>query len=169
MNNTIKKFLIGAFASILLVFADQITKYLAYTHLKTDGPIVIIDGVLELRYLTNAGAAWGMLSGQRIFFLLLTGIIILAILYVFIRTPWSKKYAALLWVEILGFSGAVGNFIDRFVNGYVHDFIYFSLIDFPIFNVADSYVVIAAVLLAILFLFVYKDEHDFDFLSLHRK
>ena len=61
--------------------------------------------------------------------------------------------------------GAVGNFIDRVFRHYVVDFIYFELINFPIFNVADMYVVCAAALLIIVSLFVYKDDTDFDFLS----
>ena len=61
-------------------------------------------------------------------------------------------------------AGAIGNFIDRLTRGYVVDFFYFSLIDFPIFNVADIYVVVATIGLFILFLFVYK-EKDLEFLN----
>ena len=62
------------------------------------------------------------------------------------------------------FGGAAGNFIDRIVRGYVVDFIYFSLIDFPVFNLADIYVVCGGIALVLLVVFRYKDE-DFDFLS----
>ena len=63
-------------------------------------------------------------------------------------------------------AGAIGNMIDRLLNGYVIDFLYFSLIDFPIFNVADIYVTVAMVVLFILILTIYKDD-DFHFLKLH--
>ena len=72
-------------------------------------------------------------------------------------------------IAILVVAGAIGNFIDRIVRHYVVDFIYFELIDFPIFNVADSYVVIAAFLLILVSIFVYKEDSDFDFLRLQKK
>ena len=72
-------------------------------------------------------------------------------------------YAAVFSMVLLT-SGAVGNMIDRAVQGYVVDFLYFSLIDFPIFNVADCYVVTAAVLLVLLTGFYYK-EGELDFFS----
>ena len=62
-------------------------------------------------------------------------------------------------------SGAVGNMIDRVKLDYVVDFFYFRLIDFPIFNVADCYVVIACILFVVLILFYYKDDNDFEFLN----
>ena len=71
-------------------------------------------------------------------------------------------------IGVLLGAGAVGNLIDRMVQSYVVDFLYFKLIDFPIFNVADCYVTAGAILLAILILFVYKDE-ELGFLSLKKK
>ena len=65
-------------------------------------------------------------------------------------------------------AGAVGNLIDRVVNGSVVDFICFEFIDFPIFNVADCYVTVSVALLIILILFVYKED-DFEFLRLSKK
>jgi signal peptidase II len=70
--------------------------------------------------------------------------------------------------EITLFSGALGNFIDRIELSYVRDFIYFKLIDFPVFNIADIYVVLSAIALCILVMFVYKDE-DFAFLKINKK
>ena len=59
---------------------------------------------------------------------------------------------------VLIFAGAIGNFIDRIRQGFVVDFLYFELIDFPIFNVADIYVTVGCILLILLLLFYYKDE-----------
>ena len=84
------------------------------------------------------------------------------------RIPEEKKYIWLRLVSILVISGAIGNVIDRLFRQYVVDFIYFELINFPIFNVADMYVVIAAILLIFLVLFVYKEDTDFDFMQLKR-
>ena len=75
--------------------------------------------------------------------------------------PNDKKYNWLRFSLILIVAGAIGNFIDRvFRGGYVVDFLYFKLINFPVFNVADCYVVVGTILLAILLLFVYKNDSD---------
>ena len=84
------------------------------------------------------------------------------------RMPVKKRYLPMRIVGILLGAGAVGNLIDRMMQKYVVDFLYFKLIDFPIFNVADCYVTMGAILLAILILFVYKDE-ELGFLSLKKK
>ena len=69
---------------------------------------------------------------------------------------------------ILLAAGAIGNFIDRVRFGYVRDFIYFKIINFPVFNVADCYVTVSVIIFIILILFVYKNEDDFAFLSLKK-
>ena len=71
-------------------------------------------------------------------------------------------------IAVLLTAGALGNFIDRITQGYVVDFFYFSLIDFPIFNVADIYVVVSFIALIICILFIYKDE-EFSFLQFKKK
>ncbi len=166
-NRNILSVIIAVVCSGALIFLDQITKILAVEKL-SNGPFVLIDGVFEFRYINNYGAAWGILSGQRLFFIITTIIILIAVSFIYIKTPKNKKYFPLLSCEVLLVAGAIGNFIDRLLFGYVRDFLYFSLIDFPIFNIADCYVVIAAILLFILVLFVYKDE-DFDFLSFKKQ
>ena len=88
--------------------------------------------------------------------------------YVIINLPATRKYMPLLITCTLLVSGAVGNFIDRVRFGYVRDFIYFKLINFPVFNVADCYVTVSVALLIILILFVYKED-DFGFLKLSKK
>lgn len=77
------------------------------------------------------------------------------------KIPVSKRFRLLNVVVILFVAGALGNLIDRIVNNYVVDFFYFSLINFPIFNVADIYVTVAAFMFIILGLFYYKEE-DFS-------
>ena len=79
-----------------------------------------------------------------------------------------KRFLPLEYNTILLIAGAIGNFIDRIKNNYVVDFLYFELIDFPIFNIADCYVVIATILFALLILFYYKDE-ELEFLTWEKK
>ena len=81
------------------------------------------------------------------------------------KLPDEKKFVPLRICITLITAGAAGNLIDRVVQGYVVDFLYFILIDFPIFNVADCYVVIACILFIVLILFYYKDDNDFEFLN----
>ncbi len=149
---------------LVLVAIDQITKYLAVRFLQDKPAIKIIDGVLELNFLKNSGAAFGMLQNQKVFFILVAVLILLIIAYVLFRMPDDKKYTYLHIILVMIASGAVGNMIDRIRQDYVVDFIYFVLINFPIFNVADIYVTVSTFVFVILILFYYK-ENDFSFLS----
>ena len=149
---------------LLLTVFDRITKQLAVVHLKDARPAVLIKGVLELRYLENRGAAWGMLQGQQWIFWIITILFLGLCIFYFIKVPAGKRYLPLTVTIVFLASGALGNFIDRAAQKYVVDFIYFSLIDFPIFNVADIYVSISVIVLIILILFHYKDG-DFSFLK----
>ena len=151
----------------LLVGIDQFTKYIVEMKLKGHSPFVIIKGVFEFSYLRNTGAAWGIFSGGRIILIIFTCIVLIIIAFIVYRTPDEKKYLPFRCVLILLCAGAIGNMIDRIVNSYVIDFVYFKLIDFPIFNVSDIYVSVSMCLLIILIFFVYKDN-DFDFLSIKK-
>ena len=105
-----------------------------------------------------------MLQNQKVFFVLIASIILIIIAYVLFRMPDDKKYNYMHILLVMIASGAAGNMIDRIKQDYVTDFIYFVIINFPIFNVADIYVTVATIVLVILFLFYYK-ENDFEFLS----
>lgn len=158
----------GLAGILLLTFIDQWTKYLAVLHLKNQESIVLIPGVFQLQYLENHGAAFGILQGQQWIFFLMTIVYLVAAVWIYLRIPKTKKYFPLHMIAVVLTAGALGNFIDRISQGYVVDFFYFSLIDFPIFNVADIYVVLSFIGLAICILFVYKDE-DFAFFNLKKK
>lgn len=158
-NNIFKKGLIGAVLSALLIGFDQLTKYWAVSGLKDKDAFVLWNGVFELRYLENRGAAFGILQGQKWPLVIFTIVILAILIYVFLnKIPMGKKFFFLDLISILFFAGAIGNFIDRIAQDYVIDFFYFCLIDFPIFNVADIYVTVAAFLLIMLVFFYYKDE-----------
>ena len=148
MNNTktkTKSYLFAAIGFLLTLALDQWTKYLASTILRRLESFSLISGV---------------------FVFVVGGIIILAvILYLYQKMPFTPHYRPLRICAVLLASGAVGNMIDRVKLDYVVDFFYFRLIDFPIFNVADCYVVIACILFVVLILFYYKDDNDFEFLN----
>lgn len=165
MSKPKKKLLVfDLFLLAVLTAADQYTKYLAVLHLKDKPAIPLIKDVLEFNYLENRGAAFGMLQDQKIFFIFIAAIILSVITWVLYKTPDHKKYKVFHLLLVMIASGAIGNTIDRLRYDYVVDFIYFVLINFPIFNMADIYVTIATACLVILLLFVYK-ESDLGFLS----
>ena len=173
MNKSKKKMLLWLLDLVIVlagVALDQFTKYLAVVHLKGQEAIVLIPGALELRYLENRGAPFGMMQGGKVFFLIITPIVLAAILYTLIRMPAESKYNCIRILLSCIAVGAIGNMIDRIRLDYVVDFIYISLIDFPIFNVADMFVSLSCVVGAMIILFghQFKDE-DFDFLSFRKK
>lgn len=148
----------------VLIALDQFTKYMAILKLKNNPSYVIWDGVLELQYLENRGSAFGMLQNQK-FFILFVGMVFMAvILYFIFKMPEKKKYDIVHILLSMIIAGGVGNMIDRFRFDFVVDFISFVLINYPIFNVADCYIVLATIGLFIIFLFVFK-EQDLEFLN----
>ncbi|MFI3172115.1 MAG: signal peptidase II [Eubacteriales bacterium] len=160
-----KHYILGLIISILLIALDQFTKYLAVVYLKGTDGIDILKGIFKLYYLENRGAAFGILQNQQIFFLFSTGIVLLLLIYVYGRIPVDFKYTPLRFCSIFLFSGAIGNMIDRASQNYVVDFLYFELIDFPVFNVADIYVTVTTAIFILLILFYYK-ESDLDNIKL---
>lgn len=158
----------GVISVLALIFLDQWTKLLASHYLAGTSGISLIPGVFELYYLENRGAAFGMLSNRQWFFVLIAAVMFLAAVYVYVKLPREPYYYSLHLVCVLVAAGAVGNMIDRIVHHYVIDFLYFSLIDFPVFNIADCYVCIGAALAVILLFTLYKDE-EFAFLLPSRR
>lgn len=156
-----KKGVIATIISAILIVCDQLTKYLAVTYLKGHSDIPILGDLLTLHYLENTGAAFGILNNQRLFFIILTVIFCCIFIYVFFKIPNKPRYRILSFLVLLIFSGAVGNFIDRIIHGFVVDFLYIKIINFPVFNVADIYITMSCIVMVIIFLFVYKDE-DWD-------
>lgn len=159
-----KMLFLDAVLAVLLLAFDQFTKYLAITQLKGRSAFVLIDDVLELQYLENRGSAFGMLQNQK-FFILFVGIVFLAVILFFLfKLPETRKYTGVHILLSVIIAGGIGNMIDRFRFDYVVDFISFVLINYPIFNVADIYIVVATLSLFVMFLFVFQ-ERDLEFLS----
>lgn len=164
MRKRTKMLLIDVVVMLVLLGLDQLTKYLAIINLKNHPAVVLWDGVLELNYLENRGSAFGMLQNQR-FFILFIGLVFLAVILFFLfKLPEEKKFCTVHILLSAIVAGGVGNMIDRLRFDYVVDFISFVLIHFPIFNVADCYIVVATIVLFLLFLFVFE-EKDLEFLS----
>ena len=147
------------------IFLDQITKYLAVVHLKGKEAYVLWDQVFQLEYLENRGAAFGMLQNQQIFFFFSVILISAVVVWFYLRVPMEKKFLPLRLCAVFIMAGAYGNFIDRLRLGYVIDFFYFKLIDFPVFNLADVYVVVSGIFLILFVCTKYRDD-DFAFLNI---
>lgn len=141
---------------ILIIIFDIITKRIAVFSLKDISTVPIIQDILHLTYVENRGAAFGMLQNQRWIFMIVTVIVIIAIIYFKTKNKSTFKLLDLGLSFVLG--GAVGNMIDRVILGYVVDFIDFRIINFPVFNVADIFVVIGAIILVIFYIFFDKAE-----------
>ena len=158
----------GCAIIFILTFLDQGSKYLVLTRLRNSPDIILIPGILQLHYLENRGMAFGLLEGKIPVFVILCVLFFCVFFYVYARIPRTVYYLPLTITSLIMVSGALGNFIDRVFRKYVVDFIYFSLIDFPVFNMADIYVVCSGILLVILVCFKYKNDEDYHFLRLKK-
>ncbi|HDT8107791.1 TPA: signal peptidase II, partial [Enterococcus faecalis] len=129
--------------SALLVGLDQWSKYLTVQNISLGETKEFIPGFLSLTHLRNTGAAWSLLEGKMIFFYVITVIVSVVIIYLLI-----KNYKKSIWYSVgLSFvlAGAIGNFIDRVRLGYVVDMLQTDFMNFPIFNVADSTLVVGVI------------------------
>ena len=130
---------------VLAVFLDQLTKYLTVLCLKPIDTLPIIEDVIHLTYVENPGAAFGMMKDQRWLFMVVSSVAIVALLIYLFKKKTQHWMENLAIAFIVG--GGIGNMIDRVILGYVVDMIDFRLIDFAVFNVADSFVCVGAGLL----------------------
>lgn len=150
------------YSGILLlgIALDQLTKWLAVKFLSTRATLPLWEGVLHLTYVENTGAAFGMLKDHRWVFLVFSTVAILALgVYLFRGVSYmseKREDGSYPPIGVLGgvalsmiVSGGIGNMIDRLCFGYVVDFIDFRLINFAVFNGADSFVCVGAALLAL--------------------
>ena len=139
--------------SALLVGLDQWSKYLTVQNISLGETKEFIPGFLSLTHLRNTGAAWSLLEGKMIFFYVITVIVSGVIIYLLI-----KNYKKSIWYSVgLSFvlAGAIGNFIDRVRLGYVVDMLQTDFMNFPIFNVADSTLVVGVICI---FIYLILDE-----------
>lgn len=147
--------------AFLIVLADQASKYLITLQYSAGGHLDIIPNVLRISYVTNSGGAFSMFSDHTMVLAIVSAVVCLAIIVLMIvlrKAPLAKLSLGF----ILG--GAIGNLIDRFVMGYVVDMFETLFIDFAIFNVADIFITIGAVLfvIAVIFFWPKKEKKTED-------
>lgn len=143
---------------IAIILADQAMKYWTVQNLelRAIGP-ELIPNILGLYRTTNTGGGWSILEGN-VFFLIVLPICVCAFI-AWLLLSKKTSHPMLKWSLVMILGGAVGNLIDRIFNDmHVIDMFNFLFIDFPIFNVADIFISVGAVLLCIYYLFIDKDE-----------
>ena len=140
--------MILVFSIVLGVVAlDQLTKWLAVIFLEGEASFPLWQDVFHLTFVKNPGAAFGMLSNSRWVFMVTSTVAIIAVMYYLIRHRPTNKW--LVWGLSMIVGGGIGNMIDRISLGYVVDFFDFTLINFAVFNVADSFVCVGAGILMV--------------------
>lgn len=143
----------------VLIAVDMLTKEYIYGACLEKGKIDIISGVFSLIPVQNTGASFGMLSGKTTYLTVVSTICAVFLLF-FIFYTYKRKNPWLRSALILITAGAIGNIIDRIAFGYVRDFIYFELIDFAVFNFADSCLTVGTIVLLIYIIFFYGKEEQ---------
>ena len=132
--------------ALVVVFLDQLTKFLIKENFQLSHSLPIIKNILHLTYVTNTGSAFGLFKNFNIFLICFSIIAIIVIFYYLKSIVKNEKLLQFAVGLLLG--GTIGNLIDRLLYGAVIDFIDFRI--WPVFNIADSAVTISALLLIIL-------------------
>jgi len=146
--------------ALFVILLDQVTKWVIVRYMELGDSIEIISGFLYITSHRNRGAAWGILQGQMWFFYIVTVIVVvMLVLYIQRLKPHQRLFGIALSLML---GGAIGNFIDRIFRKEVVDFIdtYIFSYNFPIFNIADSALVIGVGFIFILTIFEGKLEKE---------
>ncbi len=140
------------YAVVLIVFlADQVSKAWITSRLSLGGPSFPIFGdKFQLTLAHNTGGAWGLLPHGNLFFIVFAAGATAALLFAYHKMPHIELFVGGAFALSLG--GALGNLLDRLRHGYVVDFFDARVINFPVFNVADSAITVGILLLLIHFL-----------------
>lgn len=136
--------------SFICVLIDQIIKLIISINMNVADSINVIKNFFRITYLQNTGAAFSILSGNRIFLILITMIALLLIYFILIKDKEIKKIETICYGLLIG--GIIGNLIDRVRIGYVIDYLDFNFwsYHYPVFNFADICIVVSAVILLII-------------------
>ena len=141
---------------LVVVAADQVTKWLVVENIALYGHVDFIPGLLSFTYAQNTGAAWSMLEGQRWLFVLVFVVLTVLLLLEFFKFHMPFTTAE-RWLIAAIYAGGLGNMIDRVRLGYVVDMIQTDFITFPVFNVADCFITCGCILLMIHLIFFNKE------------
>lgn len=175
MSKRIIKYIEIALFTIALIVIDQFTKLQVIEKLDRVEGKEVLKGFLSFQYVENTGVAFGLFAGKikliTIFAILITLIIFLLIHVIensiinfdtnknsVNKNKFKRKFTFLQFILAAIIAGSIGNIIDRIKYGYVVDFLKFDFIDFPVFNVADCYVTVSAVILLFTLMFFIKEE-----------
>jgi signal peptidase II len=146
--------------AVVIILFDQITKWLVVKNMELGQSITVLENIFYITSHRNRGAAFGILQGQMWLFFIITAIVIVGVIYYMEKDAKGKSLLQTALAFILG--GAIGNFIDRLFRGQVVDFIDVKVInyDYPIFNIADSALVVGVILISIQFLLESKSSKE---------
>lgn len=186
MKDILKKIVLPIASIIAIIVLDQWTKFLTVTKLgnlqgaslsetfttplekiATVKTFPIIDKVFVLTFVQNQGMAWGLFQNFQAVFIIATVLVVAVLVFLYYRAPFTKKFILFRVFDIFLIGGALGNAIDRMFrggslfHGYVVDMFYAEIINFPVFNIADSFVTVGFAILIISMFFVYN-ESDLD-------
>lgn len=135
--------------SLLLIVIDQIFKILVINKMALQQSITIINNFFNITYVRNTGAAWSILSGNVLLLIMISVLALVTIYYYLIKDKDLNKIDIVSYSMLIG--GIIGNLIDRIVHGYVIDYLDFKIFNynFPIFNIADTLIVISIIIIGI--------------------
>ena len=135
--------------TLVVILLDMVSKYIVSKLLIVNESVMIIKNFFNITYVRNTGADFSIFSGNTFLVMVISFMIIMGIILYISKNKSSNKIEKISYSLILG--GAIGNFIDRIIYGYVRDFIEIDIFgwDYPIFNLADVFVVVGVILLVI--------------------
>lgn len=139
---------------LVLVGCDQWLKSWTVSHLPLGESTDFLPGFMQLTRVHNYGAAWSSLSGKTVLLIVVTAVLLVAVAYLLVRRIVRHPLGLTAALLILG--GGVGNIIDRIRHGYVVDMFDLLLFDYPVFNLADCFVVVGVLLGAVYYLWFYE-------------
>lgn len=152
-------YILAVVTGLVVIAADQITKYLVASNMQLNEQRDFIDGFINFWYIHNKGGAWGFLSDRTWILISITIAAILVFLTLIVKYAGKSRF--LFWSSVFIISGGIGNLIDRILHGEVVDFLNFQFFDFPVFNVADCAVVLGVIMLLIYFVWdIFKSRSE---------
>lgn len=142
---------------LIFIFTDQLSKFLTVKYLDEFESVPVVDNILDFTHVHNTGGPWSIFSNTPYIFIVLT-VVVFIIGIIYLKKHPQKHILSKISISLIA-GGALGNFIDRLARGYVVDMIDVNFFNYPVFNVADCYIVVGAVLMSIYVLFVYREDN----------
>ena len=150
------QFILFSIFAILIVVADQITKFITVANIPLFGHVDFLPGILGFTYVQNTGAAFSALEGMQWLFVVIFLVLTAAILYEYFKKPMPFSTFE-RWCIAAIYGGGLGNMIDRVRVGYVIDMLKTEFIRFPVFNVADCFITCGCIAMMVSLIFFNKE------------